>query len=70
VKLTNGQIVLIEGKGRKEEKDDAKWTAAKRWVAAVNTWASSAPGRTMFASQPTRHERQSIPRRQTLPDVS
>jgi hypothetical protein len=38
VKLTNGQIVLIEGKGRKEEKDDAKWTAAKRWVAAVNTW--------------------------------
>ncbi len=26
------------GKGKKDEKDDAKWTAARRWVAAVNAW--------------------------------
>jgi hypothetical protein len=26
-------MMLIEGKGRKDEKDDAKETAAKRWVA-------------------------------------
>jgi len=38
VKLTNGRVLLIEGKGRKDEKDDAKATAAKRWVAAVNAW--------------------------------
>jgi type III restriction enzyme len=38
VNLTNGRVLLIEGKGRKDEKDDAKSTAAKRWVAAVNTW--------------------------------
>jgi type III restriction enzyme len=38
VKLANGRMLLIEGKGRKDEKDDAKETAAKRWVAAVNGW--------------------------------
>ena len=38
VKLANGRMLLIEGKGRKDEKDDAKATAAKRWVAAVNAW--------------------------------
>jgi type III restriction enzyme len=38
VKLTNGRVLLIEGKGRADEKDDAKSTAAKRWVAAVNAW--------------------------------
>jgi len=37
VKLTNGQFVLLEGKGEADEKDDAKATAARRWVAAVNT---------------------------------
>jgi hypothetical protein len=31
--------VRLRGKGRKDEKDDAKETAAKRWVAAVNAWA-------------------------------
>jgi type III restriction enzyme len=36
--LENGNMLLIEGKGRKDEKDDAKATAAKRWVAAVNAW--------------------------------
>jgi hypothetical protein len=29
---------LLEGKGDPDEKDDAKATAARRWVAAVNTW--------------------------------
>ena len=38
VRLDDGQMMLIEGKGRKDEKDDAKETAAKRWVAAVNAW--------------------------------
>lgn len=37
VKLSNGQFVLLEGKGEADEKDDAKATAARRWVAAVNT---------------------------------
>jgi type III restriction enzyme len=39
VKLENGRMLLIEGKGRRDEKDDAKLTAALRWVAAVNAWA-------------------------------
>jgi type III restriction enzyme len=38
VKPENGRMLLIEGKGKKDEKDDAKATAAKRWVAAVNAW--------------------------------
>lgn len=38
VRLTDGRHVLLEGKGEADEKDDAKATAARRWVAAVNTW--------------------------------
>ncbi|MGW3353687.1 DEAD/DEAH box helicase [Nonomuraea rubra] len=38
VRLTTGRIVLLEGKGDPTEKDDAKATAARRWVEAVNTW--------------------------------
>lgn len=38
VRLTSGQIVLLEGKGNPDEKDDAKATAARRWCQAVNTW--------------------------------
>lgn len=38
VRLENGLIVLLEGKGDPDEKDDAKATAARRWVEAVNTW--------------------------------
>ncbi len=38
VRLTNGRVVLLEGKGDADEKDDAKATAARRWVEAVNTW--------------------------------
>jgi type III restriction enzyme len=38
VRLESGMTLLIEGKGRRDEKDDAKWTAARRWVAAVNSW--------------------------------
>jgi type III restriction enzyme len=38
VRLSNGRILLLEGKGDADEKDDAKATAARRWVAAVNTW--------------------------------
>lgn len=33
-----GRTLLLEGKGEPDEKDDAKATAARRWVAAVNTW--------------------------------
>jgi len=38
VRLTSGRMVLLEGKGDPDEKDDAKATAARRWVEAVNTW--------------------------------
>lgn len=38
VRLANGQVVLLEGKGESDEKDDAKATAARRWVESVNTW--------------------------------
>jgi hypothetical protein len=38
VRLDNGITVLLEGKGDPDEKDDAKATAARRWVEAVNTW--------------------------------
>lgn len=37
-KLKTGRTVLLEGKGEPDEKDDAKATAARRWVEAVNTW--------------------------------
>jgi type III restriction enzyme len=38
VRLKSGLMVLLEGKGDPDEKDDAKATAARRWVQAVNTW--------------------------------
>jgi type III restriction enzyme len=36
--LQSGLTVLLEGKGDPDEKDDAKATAARRWVEAVNAW--------------------------------
>jgi type III restriction enzyme len=39
VKLTNGLTLVVEGKGVATEQDDAKTTAAKRWVQAVNNWS-------------------------------
>lgn len=38
VRNQSGLHVLLEGKGVPDEKDDAKATAARRWVEAVNTW--------------------------------
>jgi type III restriction enzyme len=38
VRLTSGKTILLEGKGVADEKDDAKATAARRWVEAVNSW--------------------------------
>lgn len=38
VRLEDDVMLLLEGKGRADEKDDAKATAARRWVAAVNSW--------------------------------
>lgn len=38
VRLASGEMLVIEAKGRPDEKDDAKATAARRWVAAVNSW--------------------------------
>jgi type III restriction enzyme len=38
VRLADGTTTLIEGKGRADEKDDSKATAARRWVDAVNAW--------------------------------
>ncbi|GAA1143093.1 hypothetical protein GCM10009630_46920 [Kribbella jejuensis] len=41
VRLDNGLRILVEGKGDPDEKDDAKATAARRWVAAVNAWGGN-----------------------------
>jgi type III restriction enzyme len=38
IRLKSGALLLLEGKGVADEKDDAKATAARRWVQAVNTW--------------------------------
>jgi type III restriction enzyme len=38
VHMKSGLVVLLEGKGDPDEKDDAKATAARRWVEAVNAW--------------------------------
>jgi type III restriction enzyme len=38
VRLSGGKILLLEGKGVATEQDDAKTTAARRWVQAVNNW--------------------------------
>lgn len=38
VKLKNGKTLLLESKGVATEQDDAKATAARRWVQAVNNW--------------------------------
>lgn len=37
VRMVDGRMVLVEGKGDPDEKDDAKATAARRWTTAVNT---------------------------------
>src|SRR5205085_7694909 len=47
IKLENGTTLIVEAKGRKTERDDAKLTAAKRWVEAVNQWSKL--GRWAFA---------------------
>jgi len=39
VKLAAGGTLIVEGKGnRRDEKDAAKATATRRWLAAVNAW--------------------------------
>ncbi|WP_091342192.1 hypothetical protein [Micromonospora rhizosphaerae] len=38
VRMRSGLTVLLEGKGNPDEKDDAKATAARRWIEAANTW--------------------------------
>jgi len=38
IRLTSGTTLVVEGKGRKTERDDAKLTAARRWIDAVNQW--------------------------------
>jgi len=43
IKLESGVTLVIEGKGRKTEKDDAKLTAARRWIEAVNAWGRLGP---------------------------
>lgn len=47
VRLNSGVNMLLEGKGRKTEKDDAKLTATQRWLDAVNNWGEL--GRWEFA---------------------
>ena len=36
IKFDDGRYTILEVKGQKTEKDEAKWTAAKEWVKAVN----------------------------------
>lgn len=36
IKFDDGRHIILEVKGQKMEKDEAKWTAAKEWVKAVN----------------------------------
>ena len=38
VRLTNGKTLILEPKGEEDDKDRAKYQAARRWVAAVNNW--------------------------------
>jgi type III restriction enzyme len=40
IKLDNAVTLVIEGKGRKTERDDAKLTAMRRWIGAVNQWGN------------------------------
>jgi type III restriction enzyme len=40
VRLIDGRTVLLEGKGRKTERDDSKTQAARRWRDAVNDWGA------------------------------
>ena len=36
IKFDDGRYTILEVKGQKTEKDEAKWPAAKEWVKAVN----------------------------------
>ncbi len=47
VRLTDGRTLVLEGKGRRHERDDSKHQAAKRWRDALNDWG--AMGRWEFA---------------------
>jgi type III restriction enzyme len=38
IRLSNGTTLVLEAKGQPDEKDDAKATAARRWIDAVNCW--------------------------------
>ncbi len=38
VRLTDGRTLVLEGKGRRTERDDSKHQAARRWRDAVNDW--------------------------------
>jgi type III restriction enzyme len=43
VRLTNGLSILLEIKGEEDERDRAKYQAARRWVSAVNRWGREGP---------------------------
>lgn len=38
VRLADGRMLVVEGKGRRDEKEGAKTTAARKWIRAVNAW--------------------------------
>ena len=38
IRLTDGRTLVLEGKGRRTERDDSKHQAARRWRDAVNDW--------------------------------
>ena len=38
VRLMNGKTIILEIKGEEDDRDRAKYQAARRWVSAVNNW--------------------------------
>ncbi len=38
VRLKNGKTLILEPKGEEDDRDRAKYQAARRWVTAVNNW--------------------------------
>lgn len=52
VRLDSGLHVLVEGKGKPTEADDAKATAARRWTHAVTTWGELGPWTHIVCYQP------------------
>lgn len=56
VRLDSGETVLVEGKGKPSEADDAKATAARRWTHAVTAWGEMGSWNHLVCYKPERLE--------------